>query len=66
VLPAPSVPISYEEDSWSNQVTSVREAVKRGVESGSLRISTVRSRYQGTADEDTAGWKILSRCCGDL
>jgi hypothetical protein len=32
----------------------------------SWRISTVRSRHQGTAGEDTADWKRLSRCCGDL
>jgi hypothetical protein len=58
----------YLEDNWGDQVSSVRESVKKGVslkgaaiqrklERGSWRISTVRSRYQGTADEDTADWK---------
>jgi hypothetical protein len=32
----------------------------------SWRISHVRSRCKGTAGEDTAGWKRISRCCGDL
>jgi hypothetical protein len=32
----------------------------------SWRISTVRSRCQRTTGEDTAGWKRLSVCCGDL
>jgi hypothetical protein len=32
----------------------------------SWRISTVRSCCQGTAGENTAGWKILSGCCGDM
>jgi hypothetical protein len=25
-----------------------------------------RSRYQGTAAEDIADWKMLSACCSDL
>jgi hypothetical protein len=29
-------------------------------------MSTVRSRSQGTAGYDTAGWKRLSGCCGEL
>jgi hypothetical protein len=63
-----SVQRGYKEDSWGNGVSSVREsvrkrvswkeaAIKRGLERGSWRICTVRSRYQGTAGEDTAGWK---------
>jgi hypothetical protein len=29
-------------------------------------ISTIKSRCQGTAGENTAGWKKLSEYCGDL
>jgi hypothetical protein len=58
-------------DFWS-LVTSVRETVKqrgswkgaaiqRGLELGSWGISTVRSRYQGTGGEDTAGWETAQR-----
>jgi hypothetical protein len=36
------------------------------VRAGSWRTFTVRNRCCGTAVEDTAGWKILSGCCGDL
>jgi hypothetical protein len=32
----------------------------------SWRISSVRSCCQGMSGEDTAYWKRLSRCCGDL
>jgi hypothetical protein len=48
------------EESWKGA------AIQRGLERGSWRISTVRSRYQGTAGEDTAGWKRRGVCCGDL
>jgi hypothetical protein len=41
-------------------------AIQKGLERVSERISPVRSRYQGTAGEDTAGWKRLSVFCGDL
>jgi hypothetical protein len=40
-------------------------AIQRGLERGSLRISIVRSRYQGNG-EDTAERKMFSGCCGDL
>jgi hypothetical protein len=36
------------------------------VNSGSWRMSTVRSRCYGTAVEDAAGWKRLSEFCGNL
>jgi hypothetical protein len=71
------VPRSYKKDSLGNQISSVWEAVKkrdswkraavqRGLEPGSRGIASVRSRYQGKAGEETAGWKRLSVCCGDL
>jgi hypothetical protein len=71
VLSARAVPRSYKEGSWDNQVSSVWESVKervswkgstiqRELEHGSCRIFTVRSRYQGMADEDNVGWKILA------
>jgi hypothetical protein len=34
--------------------------VQRGLEPGSRGIAIVRSRYQATTSEDTAGWKRLS------
>jgi hypothetical protein len=34
-------------------------AVQRGLEPGSKEIAIVRSRYQETSSEDTAGWKRL-------
>jgi hypothetical protein len=40
--------------------SSARAAVTRGLERVKLKISTVRSPGQGTADEDTAGWKNLA------
>jgi hypothetical protein len=46
------------------KLSLLREAVKRGLQRGSWRIPTVRSRYEGTAGENT-GWKMLSGCCGD-
>jgi hypothetical protein len=39
---------------------------EEGLSAWSVRISTARSRCQGTAGEDTAGWKKLSGCCGNL
>jgi hypothetical protein len=41
-------------------------AIQRGLEPGSRRIATVRSRYQATTSEDTAGWERLSVCASDL
>jgi hypothetical protein len=38
-------------------LSSAWEAIKKGLEHVKLRISTVRSSYQETADEDTVGWK---------
>jgi hypothetical protein len=46
-------------------------AIQRGLERGGRRISIVRSRYEATASEDTAGWTRFSVCysefvkCGD-
>jgi hypothetical protein len=71
---------SYKEENWGNEVSSVREAVKkkgqleeswgsavqRGLEHGRRGIAIVRSRYQETSSEDTASWKKLSICCSDL
>jgi hypothetical protein len=59
---------SYVGDSQGSQVSSIWEsvrkkgnwkgaAIQRGLEPGSLRISIVRSYYQGMAVEDTAGWR---------
>jgi hypothetical protein len=47
-------------------MSSTREAVKRGLERMKLKIYTVRNFCQGTADEDTTGWKRLSEYSGDL
>jgi hypothetical protein len=75
------VPRSYKEDNWDKQVSSVWESVKKrdtwkrvgkeplrrkNLSTEAKKISTVRSRYQGTAGEDTAGWKRFRECCGDL
>jgi hypothetical protein len=46
--------------------SSAQEAVKTEPERMKLKISTIRSRCQRTAGEDTAGWKRLSVCCGDM
>jgi hypothetical protein len=32
-------------------------AVQRGLEPGSRGLAVIRSRYQATTSEDTAGWK---------
>jgi hypothetical protein len=32
-------------------------AIRRGLEPGSREIAIVRSRYQATTSEETAGWK---------
>jgi hypothetical protein len=72
-----AVPGCYKGDSWGNEINSVQESVKKrdnwkgaaiqsGLQGGSGRIFTVRSRYQRKAGEDTAGWKRFSVCCGDL
>jgi hypothetical protein len=77
VLCARAVSRCYNEESWGNQVSSVRKSVKKGVswkgaaiqrrlERGSRIISIVRRRYQGKAGEDIAGWKRLSVCASDL
>jgi hypothetical protein len=54
--------------SWGNNWEAVlnENRQRKDLDAGSWRISAVRSRCQGTAGEDTAGWKRLSGCCGDL
>jgi hypothetical protein len=37
-------------------------AIQRGLEHGSTGIAIVRSRYQATTSEDTAGWKRFVKC----
>jgi hypothetical protein len=59
------MPASREVSYLSVEMSFAREVVKMELESGSWRISTVRSRCHGTDAEDTAGWKRLSGCCGD-
>jgi hypothetical protein len=65
---ARSVPRTYKEDNWGNQVSSVREFVKKGTvgEEPPFREDLIaaaeqspllRLRCQGTAGENTAGWK---------
>jgi hypothetical protein len=41
-------------------------AVQRGLEYGRKEIAVVRSCYQETSSENTAGWKRRSMCCSDL
>jgi hypothetical protein len=63
-----AVPKSYKEGKWGKQISVLWESVKkrvslkraaihRGLQRGSCRISTVKSRYQRTAGENIAGWK---------
>jgi hypothetical protein len=74
VFSARAVPRSYKEDSWGNQVNSVRESmtksvswkgavVQRGLELGSRGVAIVRSCYQETSSEDSAGWERFSVIC---
>jgi hypothetical protein len=55
-----SVPRSYLEDNRRDQVSSVREFVKRGFERVKLKNLHCWSRYQETSNVDTAGWRRLS------
>jgi hypothetical protein len=41
-------------------------AIQRGLEPGSRGRAIVRSSYQATTSEETAGWKKLSVCSSDL
>jgi hypothetical protein len=72
-----SVERGYKKNNWGNRISLVGESVKkrvqlegavvqRGLEPGGRGITIVRIRCQGTTSEDTAGWKRLSGCCGDL
>jgi hypothetical protein len=55
-----------------NRITGAMSSVRyrrlwrEDLSAWSWRISTVRSHCQGMAGKDTASWKRLSRCCGDL
>jgi hypothetical protein len=51
---------------WRNESSWKGAAVQRGLKHGSREIAIVRSRYQATTSEDTAGWKRLSVCDSDL
>jgi hypothetical protein len=68
----------YKEDNWGNQVSSVREAVRksgnwkgaviqRGLEPGSEGITNFRSSYQETSSENTVRWNNFARFikCGN-
>jgi hypothetical protein len=63
-----SVPRSYKNDNWGNQVSSVREylrkrgsckgaAVQRRIAPRSRGMAIVRIRYRAIANEYTANWK---------
>jgi hypothetical protein len=61
-----SVSGCYNQDSHL-RMSPAREAVKIRPERLKLKnLCIVRGRCQGTTGEDTAGWKTLSGCCGDL
>jgi hypothetical protein len=74
------VPRSYKEDNWGNQVSSVRESVKKmGSWKRVRREPPFREDFSAEAEEstllealtreqlvETRGWKRLSECCGDL
>jgi hypothetical protein len=66
IVSAWSVPRSYTEGNWVNQVQFCMGVCERGFERVKLRISTVRSRCQGTTDENTAGWETWQIYCGYL
>jgi hypothetical protein len=48
-----SVQRCYKEENRDNRFSSVREPVKRRLQLGSWRISTVKSRRQGTAGDNS-------------
>jgi hypothetical protein len=51
---------------YKQETKSVESQFCTGLEHGSRGIAIVRSSYQETFSEDTAGWKRLSVCCNDL
>jgi hypothetical protein len=64
-----SVPRNYNQDNWSNEFS--REFCTGGYEESTWgrkaeESSLLEAVIKGTAGEDTAGWKRISRCCGDL
>jgi hypothetical protein len=52
------------ENGWQEVLNGNRR--RKDLIAGSCRISTVRSRCQGTAGEYITRWERLSRCCGEL
>jgi hypothetical protein len=52
--------LAWELVSWKGA------AIPKELEPGSRGIVTVRSRYQATTSEDTAGWKRLGVCSSNL
>jgi hypothetical protein len=61
-----SVPRYYNNDSFEHQFSCETVASWQWLERVKLKNVHVRSRCQGAAGEDTAGWKRLSVCCGGL
>jgi hypothetical protein len=62
-----SVPRYYNREFWSLvSLVLYWRLWRKDLSAWSWRITTVRSRYQGTDGEDTAGWKRFSGCCDDL
>jgi hypothetical protein len=59
------MPRSYKEDNWGDQISSVRESVKRirGREAKEFLLLEAVSRERLVK---TAGLKRLSECCGAL
>jgi hypothetical protein len=52
---------TYNEDNWRKNSDNEKGAIiQRGPELGSRGIAVVRSHYQATTSEDTAGWKRVS------
>jgi hypothetical protein len=54
-----SVPRGYNEDNWSKNRQLEGKCHSKKTWPGSRGVAIVRSRYQATASEDTAGWKDL-------
>jgi hypothetical protein len=50
---------------WGKDAVGRQAPLRKGFSALSWRISTVRSRCQGAAGEDTVGSKRLIGCCGD-
>jgi hypothetical protein len=59
------VPGSYKRDGVGTG-SSKGAAIQTGLQPGSRGTAIVRSHYQATTNEDTAGWKRLSVYCSEL